>query len=117
MREAVFACLILFGWAGRAMGQEAAACLDCHEEKKVYQQSVHKDLKCADCHQGFTEFPHPELAANEQSPVSRSRIVDMCARCHGNLKFVEDHRVPGRILPVINYRESVHGRAVAAGNL
>jgi cytochrome b subunit of formate dehydrogenase len=41
----------------------------------------------------------------------------MCARCHGNLNFVQDNRVPGRVLPVINYQQSVHGRAVAEGNL
>jgi cytochrome b subunit of formate dehydrogenase len=33
------------------------------------------------------------------------------------LNFVQDHRIPGRIMPVINYQQSVHGRAVAGGKL
>ena len=51
------ACFALIFIAQRALAQDAAACLDCHEDKKIYQQSVHKDMQCADCHQGFKEFP------------------------------------------------------------
>ena len=87
----------------------------CHDDQKVYKQSIHKNLQCADCHQGFTDFPHPEPPSNEKSFVTRPRIVAMCSRCHGNLNFVEDRRVPGRVLPVINYQQSVHGRAFVGG--
>jgi thiosulfate reductase cytochrome b subunit len=103
-------------FAGGALAQDAS-CIACHDDQKVYQQSVHKSLKCSDCHQGFTDFPHPEPGPNEKSPVSRSRVIEICARCHGDLKFVEDHRIPGRLLPVINYQQSVHGRAVSGGKL
>jgi len=68
--------LMLAVMAGRAIAQDSAACIRCHDEKKVYQQSVHKSLGCADCHQGLREFTHPELGPNEQSPVSRGRIAD-----------------------------------------
>ena len=108
---AVIACAIpLFA-------QDATVCTDCHEDKKVHAESVHKNLACSGCHEGFKDYPHPEPAANEDSPIARSRIVSMCARCHGNLKFVDDNRIPGRLLPVINYQQSVHGEAVAGGKL
>jgi len=101
--------------AGKALAQDT--CIACHDDQKIYQQSIHKNLKCSDCHDGFTDFPHPEPGPNEKSPVSRSRVIEICARCHGNLQFVEDHRIAGRVLPVINYQQSVHGRAVSSGKL
>ena len=108
---------LLIFLAGQALAQDVTVCTDCHEDQKVQKESVHKDLACPDCHRGYREFPHPELAENQPSPTSRPQIVNMCARCHGDLKFVEDHRVPGRLLPLINYQQSIHGKAVAGGNL
>ncbi len=108
--------LVLF-FASFAQAQEVTPCTDCHQEQGVYKQSVHKDFACANCHEGFKEFPHPERPDNEPSPTSRFEIAKMCARCHGDLKFVEDNRIPGRVLPVINYQQSVHGKAVAGGKV
>lgn len=99
-----------------AFAQDATACLECHAGQAVYGQSIHKDIACSGCHQTIREFPHPEQENGERS-VGRSRIVTMCGRCHGDLRFVEDRRIPGRQLPFINYADSVHGRAVAGGRL
>lgn len=99
-----------------AFAQDPTACLECHADQAVYGRSIHKDIGCSGCHQTILEFPHPEQENGERS-VGRSRIVTMCGRCHGDLKFVEDRRIPGRQLPFINYADSVHGRAVAGGRL
>ncbi len=109
--------LMLTVLSGIGISQDSANCADCHEDQTSYRQSVHQKLNCFDCHAGYKEFPHPERAAEAESPVSRSRIVSICERCHGNLKFVEDNRIPGRQLPVINYKESVHGKAISGGKL
>jgi cytochrome b subunit of formate dehydrogenase len=114
------ALLLIAAIVSIACGAEARAqapCTDCHEEQKAYAESVHKNLACFDCHVGFKEFPHQEQPSNQQSTISRSNIVGMCERCHGDLKFVEDNRIPGRVLPVINYKQSVHGKAVSGGQL
>jgi cytochrome b subunit of formate dehydrogenase len=88
------ACFALIFIAQRALAQDAAACLDCHEDKKIYQQSVHKDMQCADCHQGFKEFPHSE-------PVAPARAPMTCGQCH-TTEFEQ-------------YQRSVHGVAHAQG--
>jgi hypothetical protein len=74
-------------------------CLMCHGQKdtdspyvdgKAFASSIHGRHLCVSCHQDAKELPHAE----KLSPVS-------CARCH---------RLESQI-----YRESDHGRAVAAG--
>lgn len=74
-------------------------CLMCHGQTdsgspfvdgKSFSSSIHGRNLCVSCHQDAKELPHPEKLA----PVS-------CAKCH---------RLESQI-----YRESDHGRAVAAG--
>jgi formate dehydrogenase gamma subunit len=95
-------------------------CGTCHSEAvDAWKRSIHarglaqnqKSAQCADCHGG----PHAMLAAsNPISPLHRSNIADTCSTCHG-VKFVmEPSGIGDR--PVFSYRESVHGKAVAAGS-
>ena len=96
-------------------------CGTCHSDAvDAWKRSIHarglaenqKTAQCADCHGG----PHAMLAAsNPTSPLHRSKIADTCSTCHG-VKFVmEPSGIGDR--PVFSYRESVHGKAVAAGSL
>ena len=87
-------CLCVLVFPKLTLAQDAAACLDCHDEKKIYQQSVHKDLQCADCHQGYKEFPHSEPATPARAPMT-------CGQCHTT--------------ELEQYQRSVHGIAHAQG--
>lgn len=99
------ALLAAFAAGGMILCVPAAAeqgnddCLMCHGQKdtdspyvdgKAFAASIHGRNLCVSCHQDAKELPHPEKLA----PVA-------CARCH---------RLESQI-----YRESDHGRAVAAG--
>jgi predicted CXXCH cytochrome family protein len=51
-------------------------CLACHDEGEAthLDASVHAGHRCADCHPGFDEFPHP--------PAALETSRDVCRRCH-----------------------------------
>ncbi|NIQ40424.1 MAG: hypothetical protein GTN81_17840 [Proteobacteria bacterium] len=94
----------------------------CHSEiEKTYSESVHAkairagvtdSARCADCHGTHEVLPR-------ENPSSRTYPMNLektCDRCHGDVAFVQEHRgLPGRILPGLIYKNSVHGRAVEAG--
>ncbi|MHC5011971.1 MAG: cytochrome c3 family protein [Planctomycetota bacterium] len=82
---AVAATLLLlfaFGPCSSAFAEEGNACLECHgdpgqaEGRLVdgdrFARSVHSDMDCTDCHDGFDEYPH---AAEEVETAH-------CAGCH-----------------------------------
>jgi formate dehydrogenase gamma subunit len=96
-------------------------CGTCHSDAvDAWKRSIHakglaanqKGAQCADCHGG----PHAMVAASQPaSPLHRTRLPDTCGKCHG-VKFVmEPSGIGDR--PFFSYRESVHGKAVAAGSL
>ena len=89
-----FGALLVAFLSATTIAQDAAACLGCHEEKKIYQQSVHKDMECTSCHDGVNEFPHA-------NPVNPARAPATCGMCH-TTEFEE-------------YGRSVHGIAHAQG--
>jgi hypothetical protein len=86
------------------------SCQQCHEEQfKKTLDSVHqaalaagnkKAAVCADCHD-----PHAQTKITENGkllPSARVAIPRTCARCHGSIYE--------------QYRQSVHGAALVAGN-
>ncbi len=97
------------------------SCATCHaDEQAAYEGSFHaKAIKagdsqaatCIDCHGS----PHELLPASDpKSRVNHAHIAATCGVCHGQ-KFVMEasgHSAQ----PFFSYRESVHGRAVAAGS-
>ena len=132
----------LFGWAQQP---DNGQCTGCHDVDKKVSQSAHQAVACAKCHVKHEEYPHPanipkpecntchsdQVAAystsihNEAAQAGKaapdcgvchgttheimkpnsvqfkSNVVDTCGMCHD--KVVEQ------------YRQSVHGKAVAAG--
>jgi len=95
-------------------------CGTCHSDAvAAWTRSIHarglaknqKAARCADCHGGAHAM---QAASSPTSPLHRSNIPDTCSKCHG-VKFVmEPSGIGDR--PVFSYRESVHGKAVAAGS-
>jgi cytochrome b subunit of formate dehydrogenase len=109
-REIALWWLVL--WAGTfsaaASQIESADCLACHNDpdlittvqgksaslyipQKTFQRSVHGVLNCTDCHTDVKSIPHQPVLAKPS-----------CGSCHGDEQAT--------------YAQSVHGKAVLAGN-
>jgi cytochrome b subunit of formate dehydrogenase len=99
-----------------------AKCQECHaDELKQFAESIHgqaaekgdKDApKCQSCHGSI----HNVKAATEpDSTVARKNLADTCAKCHSDAGFLSRHEIPVAH-PVESYKQSVHGRATAAGS-
>ncbi|MGC2420261.1 MAG: cytochrome b/b6 domain-containing protein [Candidatus Acidiferrales bacterium] len=106
-----------------AAGLLPTLCITCHaDEVKGFLASVHGAAAkrgdpdaptCQSCHGPV----HKILAAQDPaSPVAKKNLPDTCGSCHSNPSFLATHEIPFAH-PVESYKLSVHGRAVAAGNL
>ena len=98
-------------------------CGSCHaDELKEFLASVHgaaakrhdpQSPSCESCHGAV----HRIVAAGDpHSPVAKQNLPKTCGSCHANPRFLATHEIPFAH-PVESYESSVHGRAVAAGNL
>ena len=98
------------------------ACETCHaDQMQGYLQSVHgkaringnhRAAQCLDCHGGNAHAILP--STDLKSSVHHTNIPQTCGHCHGE-QFVMDSG--GLNTQQFNsYRQSVHGRAVAAGS-
>ncbi|MGE5188444.1 MAG: cytochrome b/b6 domain-containing protein [Gemmatimonadota bacterium] len=111
--------------APHAAAPAKVSCARCHETAETaYGQSVHAAAirqggvvaervpTCASCHGDPHEILPPDDPA---SPVNHHNVPRTCGTCH-NQKFVMES---AGISPTtyINYEESVHGRAVASGDI
>lgn len=74
-----------------------------HVDGAAFQSSIHGRRKCVDCHVDLIGQPFPHKT--NVAPVD-------CTRCHhkGNTQGAPD------ISPMDGYRDSVHGKAAAAGD-
>ncbi|MGA7887464.1 MAG: cytochrome b/b6 domain-containing protein [Acidobacteriaceae bacterium] len=112
---------------GTANAQKAVAgtqfCATCHAtEVEQYKASVHGHARglgnadvptCQSCHgSAHTVLP----ASDPQSPVGKQRLPDTCGSCHSDPKLAAKYMF-GQVRPVDAWRQSVHGRAIAQGNL
>jgi len=99
-----------------------AKCTECHaQEVKEFAESIHGQAaakgdpdapKCESCHGGIHGV---KAASASDSMVAAKHLPDTCARCHGNPGFLSRHKIP-IAHPCESYTQSVHGRAMAAGN-
>jgi formate dehydrogenase gamma subunit len=100
-----------------------AKCAECHEQEiKDFDASIHGQAQkrgdpdapnCFSCHGPV----HSILASDDPaSLVSKQKQPDTCASCHSNPGFLSRHNIPLAHL-VEFYKQSVHARAIAAGNL
>jgi len=65
-------------------------------------QSVHKDLKCIDCHKEFSKNKHP-VRTFASIKEYRKEAINICNQCHK--KEVEE------------FKNSIHGKAYSKGEL
>jgi cytochrome b subunit of formate dehydrogenase len=120
------ACLACHGpahYTKTAAALVPALCSQCHsDEVKGFLSGVHGQAAkrgdpqaptCLSCHGPV----HKILAAQDPaSPVAKQNLPNTCASCHSNAAFLAKHQIPFDH-PVGTYESSVHGQALAAGNL
>jgi formate dehydrogenase gamma subunit len=95
-------------------------CAECHaDEVKAFRESIHGQAaakgdpdapKCVSCHGPVHQI---QTAGDAASPVAKKNLADTCASCHSNKDFLARHDIPFSH-PVEQYRQSVHGRILAA---
>lgn len=98
--------------SSRAGGKEDLSCLACHGNEGINKQkagqtvslyvnqavlagSVHRNLRCLDCHGDMGDIPHAGKWSPPDDPAN-------CASCHG--------------AALVAYRQSAHGQASLRGN-
>ena len=54
-------------------------------------------------------------ASDPKSTINRANIAETCGRCHGDKNMMQGSGISDR--PLLAYRESVHAKAIARGNM
>lgn len=93
-------------------GQHAAYDHSFHEKAK---QNGAKAAACLDCHARSGDMTTILPASNPQSTINRANIAETCGRCHGDKSVMQGSGISNR--PFLSYRESVHAKAIARGNM
>jgi formate dehydrogenase gamma subunit len=96
-------------------------CGSCHgDEASAFQSGIHGQAlaagdpeapRCSTCHGTHDILP----VSDSLSLVAPLRQPQTCGTCHGREDFIRTHRLPGA-LPAAQYENSVHARALRAGN-
>ncbi len=122
---------ILVGILGcSAFALAADQCLVCHEalEDKLkaptdtWAEDIHgqKGLACAACHGGDSNtddmMKAMSRAAGFVGKPARSRIPQLCSRCHSDGAFMRKYNPSLRTDQLAQYRTSVHGKRLASGD-
>lgn len=74
-----------------------------------------KGASCLDCHTRNGDMTTILAASDSQSTINRSNIAETCGRCHGDKSVMQGSGISDR--PFLSYRESVHAKAIARGNM
>src|SRR5687767_4553243 len=74
-----------------------------------------KAATCVDCHTTNHDLTKILPASDPKSTISRSNIAETCGRCHGDKSIMRGSGISDR--PFLSYRESVHAKALAQGNI
>ena len=78
-------------------------------------QGGHKAATCIDCHARNGDMTTILTASDPNSTINRGNIAETCGRCHGDKSVMQGSGISER--PFLSYRESVHAKAIAQGNL
>jgi predicted CXXCH cytochrome family protein len=120
--------------AAAAWGQPVAptnTCLDCHSRlegplahpAQVFADDIHSQngFTCANCHGGDPTSEDPEVSMSRakgfRGKISRQDTPAMCARCHSDAELMHRYKPQQRVDQLAQYRTSVHGQRLAAGDL
>lgn len=74
-----------------------------------------KAATCIDCHTRNGDLTTILPARDPGSTINRSNIAGTCGRCHGDKSVLAGSGISDR--PFLSYRESVHAKALAQGNV
>jgi formate dehydrogenase gamma subunit len=74
-----------------------------------------KAANCIDCHTRNGDMTTILQAGDSKSTISRANIAETCGRCHGDKSVMQGSGISDR--PFFSYRESVHAKALARGNV
>ncbi|MDP2481211.1 MAG: cytochrome c3 family protein [Candidatus Palauibacterales bacterium] len=116
------------GGAGAAQPEES--CVSCHRSldserfsapAKAFHNDIHasKGFGCVACHGGDDKdsgFGAMDPAKGFIGIPSRRDIPELCGRCHSDAQFMKRFNPSLRVDQVAEYRTSVHGRRLAAGD-
>ena len=115
--------------AGLAIGAKDS-CLECHlilegnlqapAQKFAGDVHAHRGFRCNDCNGGDPDTDDLEQSMNRARGFvgrpSRSKIPELCARCHSDATVIHKFKPQQRIDQLAQYRTSVHGKLLAAGD-
>lgn len=113
-----------------AYGQTKNSCLDCHAAlpdplgvtQEKFSQDIHaqKGLTCTSCHGGDATSDNPDKAmspkAGWKGKIERKQIPQLCGSCHSDPAYIRQFDPSLRTDQLVQYRTSVHGKRLAAGN-
>lgn len=74
-----------------------------------------KGATCLDCHTTNGDMSTILAASDSKSTINRAKIAETCGRCHGDKSMMLGSGISDR--PFLSYRESVHAKAIARGNM
>ncbi|HKP47798.1 MAG TPA: cytochrome b/b6 domain-containing protein [Pyrinomonadaceae bacterium] len=94
-----------------------------NEPHKAYDQSFHAQAKqngakaaaCLDCHTKNGDMTTILPASDTHSTINRGNIAETCGRCHGDKSVMQGSGISNQVF--LSYRESVHAKAIARGNM
>ena len=127
--------VVALAWtAAAAWGQPVASqdtCLDCHallegslaQPAQVFADDIHRQsgFTCAGCHGGDPTSVDPEISMSPakgfRGKISRQETPSMCARCHSDAELMHRFKPQQRVDQLAQYRTSVHGQRLAAGDV
>jgi formate dehydrogenase gamma subunit len=87
-------------------------------DHSFHAQAVHNGVKaaaCLDCHTKNGDLTTILPPNDPKSTINRSNIAETCGRCHGDKSAMQGSGISDRVF--LSYRESVHAKAIARGNL
>jgi len=110
--------------------QPVESCVTCHQAldsepfsapAKQFKNDIHasKGFGCVACHGGDDReqgFEAMDPAKGFIGIPSRKDIPELCGRCHSDAQFMKRFNPSLRVDQLAEYRTSVHGRRLAAGD-
>src|SRR4051812_43689204 len=94
-----------------------------NEPHTGYDHSFHAQAKqngaraaaCLDCHTKNGDMTTILPPSDPKSTINRANIAETCGRCHGDKSVMQGSGISNQ--PILAYRESVHAKAIARGNM
>ena len=127
--RALLLLLVMCACAGTVSAQVQNTCLDCHGAldpplqvtEQQFSSDIHsqKGLTCASCHGGDptkADLDAMSKAAGFRGKIQRSKIPELCGRCHSDAAFMRKYNPSLRTDQLGQYKTSVHGKLFAKGD-